>query len=247
MTNGETIEHGVRAVRQSLGWTPELDECGTGGGIGCQSNFIFPDEEDKVQGVFLKNLDFALNVAVSAKDPEEPRNSDNNPSTYRVKPTVDIDADAVERQLRRHADDRGGHEEVARQRRRLGVDRPAPGSRTARSPRPRDAVRGRRATRRPAGQGVQRVRVTTPVNWSTPTQTARFATPGDIVSVTIRAGGQSQFFRYRVEAVPDTPPVGEQPKKRVLVSRRRTTPACRRTGGRATTWRRATCSRTSTR
>ena len=35
--------------------------------------------------------------------------------------------------------------------------------------------------------------------------------------MTIRAGGQSQFFRYRVEAVPDTPPVGEQPKKRVLV------------------------------
>ena len=215
VTNGETVEHGY-AQYGILGWTPELDECGTGGGIGCQSNFIFPDEEDKVQGVFLKNLDFALNVAVSAKDPEEPRNSDSNPSTYRVKPTVDIDptplsvsygaTQTIEAVTKKSLGSVVVSASIS------GTGLPNRTFTTTATP----FVGGERLGDRP-GRAFNRVRVTTPVNWSTPTQTARFATAGDIVSVTIRAGGQSQFFRYRVEAVPDTPPVGEQPKKRVLV------------------------------
>jgi zinc carboxypeptidase/Big-like domain-containing protein len=215
VTNGETTEHAYTQY-QSLAWTPELDECGTGGGIGCQSNFVFPDEEDKVQGVFLKNLDFALNVAVSAKDPEEPRNSDNNPSTYRVKATVDIEPTPISVSY-------GATQTIeAITKKSLGSvvisasisGTGLPNRSLTQTMTPFDG--GERLGDRP-GRAFQRVRLTTPVNWSTPTQTARFATPGDIVSVTIRAGGQSQFFRYRVEAVPDTPPAGEQPKKRVLV------------------------------
>ena len=181
VTNGETVEHGY-AQYGVLGWTPELDECGTGGGIGCQSNFVFPDEEDKVQGVFLKNLDFALNVAVSAKDPEEPRNADSNPSTYRVKPTRRHRADADERLA------------TARRRRsrRSPRSRSAASSSRRRSRAPGCANRtitttatpfegGERLGDRP-GRAFQRVRVTTPARTGRPpTQTARFATPGDIV------------------------------------------------------------------
>ena len=215
VTNGETVEHGY-AQYGVLGWTPELDECGTGGGIACQSSFIFPDEEDKVQGVFLKNLDFALNVAVSAKDPEEPRNADSNPSTYRVKPTVDIDptplsvsygaTQTIEAITKKSL----GSVVVSASISGTGL----PNRTITQTMTPFEG--GERLGDRP-GRSFRRVRLNTPVNWSTPTQTARFATPGDIVSVTIRAGGQSQFFRYRVEAVPDTPPAGEQPKQRVLV------------------------------
>jgi Big-like domain-containing protein/collagen triple helix repeat protein len=61
------------------------------------------------------------------------------------------------------------------------------------------------------------VRVTTPANFATPTQTPRPAVPGDTISVTVRAGGLAQRFSYRVEALPDVPPAGEQAKKRVLV------------------------------
>ena len=61
------------------------------------------------------------------------------------------------------------------------------------------------------------MRIETPVNWATPTQTPRHATPGDVVGVTIRAGGLQQEFSYRVEAVPDAVPEGGTAKQRVLV------------------------------
>ena len=216
VTNGETTEHAYTQY-QALAWTPELDECGTGGGIGCQSNFVFPDEEDKVQGVFLKNLDFALNVAVSAKDPEEPRNSDSNPSTYRVKATVDIEPTPMQVSY-------GSAQTLeAITKKSLGsvvfsvnISGPGGGGRTLTlTGVPWEG--GERLGDRP-GKAFQRVRVNIPADWrGTPTQSARPAVAGDVVAVTIRAGGQSQFFRYRVEAVPDTPPAGEQPKQRVLV------------------------------
>ena len=107
-----------------------------------------------MQGVFLKNLDFALNVAVSAKDPEEPRNSDSNPSTYRVKPTVDIDPTPVSVSY-------GATQTIeAVTKKSLGsvvVSASISGTGLA-EPHVHhdgDAVRGRRAARRPAGQGVQ--------------------------------------------------------------------------------------------
>ncbi|MGH2682125.1 MAG: M14 family zinc carboxypeptidase [Actinomycetota bacterium] len=63
ITNGEFTDwaHGVRGV---LAWTPELESHGQG--------FVFPDDEELVQEEFERNLDFALNVARSAHDPDDP-------------------------------------------------------------------------------------------------------------------------------------------------------------------------------
>ncbi len=64
-TNGEYTDwaHGAKGV---LAWTPELSE----GCVGC--GFVFPDDEALVQEEFEKNLDFALRVAKSARDPDDP-------------------------------------------------------------------------------------------------------------------------------------------------------------------------------
>ncbi|MGH2953295.1 MAG: M14 family zinc carboxypeptidase [Solirubrobacterales bacterium] len=65
ITNGEFTDwaHGERDV---LAWTPELSE----GCDGC--GFVFPDDEQLVQEEFEKNIEFALNVAKSADDPDDP-------------------------------------------------------------------------------------------------------------------------------------------------------------------------------
>jgi hypothetical protein len=65
ITNGEFTDwaHGARDV---LAWTPELAE----GCPGC--GFVFPDDEDLVQAEFERNLQFALNVARSARTPDDP-------------------------------------------------------------------------------------------------------------------------------------------------------------------------------
>jgi len=64
-TNGEFTDwaHGERGT---LAWTPELSE----GCDGC--GFVFPDNESLVQQEFEKNLQFAVNVARSAHDPDDP-------------------------------------------------------------------------------------------------------------------------------------------------------------------------------
>lgn len=64
-TNGEFTDwaHGRRGV---LAWTPELAE----GCPGC--GFVFPDDEALVQAEFERNLEFALNVARSARTPDDP-------------------------------------------------------------------------------------------------------------------------------------------------------------------------------
>jgi Zinc carboxypeptidase len=69
-TNGEFTDwaHGEENV---LSWTPELSQ-------GCESEpecgfgFEFPDDEALVQAEFERNLDFAVNVAKSAGDPDDP-------------------------------------------------------------------------------------------------------------------------------------------------------------------------------
>jgi Zinc carboxypeptidase len=65
ITNGEFTDwaHGARDV---LAWTPELAE----GCPGC--GFVFPDDEELVQAEFERNLQFALNVAHSARTPDDP-------------------------------------------------------------------------------------------------------------------------------------------------------------------------------
>lgn len=62
-TNGEFTDwaHGEAGV---LAWTPELSDHG--------QEFEFPDDEALVQEEFEKNLEFALNVARSAGDPDDP-------------------------------------------------------------------------------------------------------------------------------------------------------------------------------
>jgi hypothetical protein len=64
-TNGEFTDwaHGDKGT---LAWTPELEE----GCAGC--GFVFPDDEALVQAEFQKNLDFAVNVAKSTEDPDDP-------------------------------------------------------------------------------------------------------------------------------------------------------------------------------
>ena len=65
ITNGETTDwaHGDMG---SLAWTPELSEGPNGDG------FIFPDSEGAVNNEFRKNRPFALDVALSAADPDDP-------------------------------------------------------------------------------------------------------------------------------------------------------------------------------
>jgi Zinc carboxypeptidase len=65
VTNGETTDY-AHAQRGTLAWTPELSE----GCPGC--GFVFPDNEALVQEEFVRNRPFALDVAKSASDPDDP-------------------------------------------------------------------------------------------------------------------------------------------------------------------------------
>ncbi len=65
VTNGETTDY-AHAATGALAWTPELSE----GCPGC--GFVFPDDEELVQAEFERNIPFALSVARSANDPDDP-------------------------------------------------------------------------------------------------------------------------------------------------------------------------------
>jgi len=65
VTNGETTDY-AHVKAGTLAWTPELSEGSPGSG------FVFPDDEALVQQEFERNIPFALDVAKSAKDPENP-------------------------------------------------------------------------------------------------------------------------------------------------------------------------------
>ena len=65
VTNGETTDY-AHASTGALAWTPELS-------AGCPNcGFVFPDDEALVQEEFERNLPFALSVAKSAPDPDDP-------------------------------------------------------------------------------------------------------------------------------------------------------------------------------
>ena len=82
-TNGETTDHAHHS-HGMLAWTPELSEgCG-----GC--GFVFPDDEGLVQDEFELNLPFALDVAESADDPDDPESHLNN-----AVPDFDVDTFSV--------------------------------------------------------------------------------------------------------------------------------------------------------
>ena len=88
-SNGDTIDNAYMNYG-IIGWTPEMDTCGTlGEPSGC-NQFASPDDEEKVEAVFSKNLQFALNVTNSLPNLARPKNFDNDPSHYQIKPTQDI-------------------------------------------------------------------------------------------------------------------------------------------------------------
>ncbi len=81
-TNGDTDRHMTELYR-TLGFSPEMSTCQTAvqsrpddewelADCAFSSIFEFPDDEDLVQAEFEKNVPFALSVAQSAKDPDDP-------------------------------------------------------------------------------------------------------------------------------------------------------------------------------
>ena len=64
-TNGETTDY-AHALGGALAWTPELGDGPHDDG------FVFPDKEGQVQNEFSKGLPFALDVAHSTLDPDDP-------------------------------------------------------------------------------------------------------------------------------------------------------------------------------
>ena len=80
-TNGETTEH-AHSKYETLAWTPEMDvaDPARGGGIDTdrdgdideESDFAFQDSNADLQDAFEKNVPFALDVADSADDPDNP-------------------------------------------------------------------------------------------------------------------------------------------------------------------------------
>ncbi|GAA3212562.1 M14 family metallopeptidase [Microbacterium terregens] len=79
-TNGDTDSHAQEAYG-TLGFTPEMGTCESASNAidgdeweaeDCESGFNFPDDEGLIQAEFEKNIPFALAVAESAKDPNDP-------------------------------------------------------------------------------------------------------------------------------------------------------------------------------
>ena len=79
-TNGDTDTHAT-VENGTLGFTPEMTTCETVSASipddewepeDCISGFNFPDDEELIQAEFEKNIPFALSVAKSAHDPDDP-------------------------------------------------------------------------------------------------------------------------------------------------------------------------------
>jgi murein tripeptide amidase MpaA len=68
VTNGETTDY-ADARNGTVAFTPELSE----GCDGC--GFVFPDDEALVEAEFQKTLPFSLSLAMSAKDPANPKSA----------------------------------------------------------------------------------------------------------------------------------------------------------------------------
>ena len=79
-TNGDTDTH-MTEEYGTLGFTPEMSTCEAASDSvpddewvadDCASGFNFPDDEGLVQAEFEKNIPFAISVAKSADDPDDP-------------------------------------------------------------------------------------------------------------------------------------------------------------------------------
>ena len=82
-TNGDTDTH-MTELYGTLGFTPEMSTCEAASNsvpddewvaADCGSGFEFPDDEGLVQAEFEKNIPFALSVAKSADDPDDPESA----------------------------------------------------------------------------------------------------------------------------------------------------------------------------
>ena len=82
-TNGDTDGH-THEEQNTLAFTPEMATCATASAAdpddewepeACSSVFAFPDDEELVQAEFEKNIPFALSVAESSHDPDDPKSS----------------------------------------------------------------------------------------------------------------------------------------------------------------------------
>ena len=201
-SNGDTIDNAYMNYG-IIGWTPEMDTCSTmGEPAGC-NQFASPDNESKVQAVFNKNLAFALNVVDSLPNMARPKNFDNDPGHYQVKATQDI-------QPSRFDVSYGGEQVIqAIIRKELG-DADVTLSVVGRS-----GSATLPMTPAPAGERYNEVR-----GYYFERRQAVFdgmigtraVEAGDVVNVTVKAGGLQQEFRYRIEATRQ-----DSAKKRVLV------------------------------
>src|SRR3954452_24957621 len=200
-SNGDTIDNAY--INYGIvGWTPEMDTCSTGGDLNCRQ-FDYPDNESKINAVFLKNLNFALNAAESLLTLDRPRNFDTDPSAYQIKPTEDIQVNrfdvgygaeqTVEAIIRKSEGDSDAKFSVVGQNGTVAVPMTA-------------APAGERYGAVP-GYYFERRRATFPGRIGT-----RNVQAGDVVNVLIQAGGQQRQFRYRVASVKT-----DATKKRVLV------------------------------
>ncbi len=79
-TNGDTDSH-MQEAYGTLGFTPEMSTCEAASNLvpddpweaeDCLSGFNFPDDEALIEAEYLKNVPFALAVAESALDPDDP-------------------------------------------------------------------------------------------------------------------------------------------------------------------------------
>ena len=79
-TNGDTDSH-MQEAYGTLGFTPEMSTCEAAADSvpddewlaeDCGSGFEFPDDEELIQAEYEKNIPFALAVAESALDPDDP-------------------------------------------------------------------------------------------------------------------------------------------------------------------------------
>ena len=82
-TNGETTET-MHELYGTLAFTPEMSTCQTASASDpndewepedCVSSFIFPDDEQLIEAEFRKNIPFALSLAESTHDPDDPKSS----------------------------------------------------------------------------------------------------------------------------------------------------------------------------
>ena len=82
-TNGEADGHAANVNGMAM-FTPEMSTCQTASDLDpndawnaadCQSVFNFPDDEKLIQQEFAKNIPFALSLAESAAQPDQPKSS----------------------------------------------------------------------------------------------------------------------------------------------------------------------------